>query len=425
MAGPALPPAEVLDSHTAGHALHHTLIMTKDLEELMDNVNIAEVIARRPSRSTMASNNSESIASVFSPRSTRIIEPIPAFRSRKKDSPTLSEASVHSLAALKQNIAHCNGAIEKDVASNKQRRFSAQLATRGSLTTSEEDEVAETWPKGPASSYSATGAMVTSLATQTPEQVDSSDSEQAATEPETTHRGGPSSVLSSTSSSTSSEEEWDSEADTHTSLSDEEGGRPSKKKAPTVSYYQVVGKEAASALKATTNAKGRQSRSPVPAPNANQHVRPVSAPQAQRQPWLERLQQGRRPNPPPPPLPARFGLPPPRPPTLFRTQSAVSSSRSFPQGFPPTDMPLSNPFFSTSLQEAYRQACSFKLWYEEYFPEQVGTSSIELGVGNGVTGNRRTSSSASAANGPSAPLVLPSTQFSKAAQASTQRLYSR
>ena len=171
--------------------------------------------------------------------------------------------------------------------------------------------------------------------------------------------------------------------------------------------------------KAVTTSKGRASRSPVPSINANQHI-PPPVPRQQPQPWLDRYQQSRAPLSLPLPMPP--GIARARPPGLARTQSALSSSRSFPQGFLPGNMPLSNPFLSTSLHEAYRQACAFKLWYEETFPDQAEVGFNGISGRNNVAANRRANGSVDSGSRAGAPHSLPQLNT---LQPATQRLYSR
>jgi hypothetical protein len=277
--------------------------MTKDLEEQIDNVTLAEQIARRPSSdptiahdASLPSTKRSLIISPIATRSNRIIEPILAPRprsSRQSRSPgrkngvqrgvttdaTDSTDNSTNLATLRRgdtmdgdttgnarvHLGQSSGSsprnmlpIDKSAGSgprtvlpahvklppvnqpSKLSRYQSLMAdvdplkkTRGSLTSSSDGESPRRPDYVDPVSFSSSGAAVTSFATQTPEEMNSSDSDH--TEDEQIDR--PIREPSSTDSSSSETEEWDSEADTHTSPSDEEEETVKK---PLAQYYQVV-----------------------------------------------------------------------------------------------------------------------------------------------------------------------------------------
>ncbi|OQV23894.1 hypothetical protein BV898_02243 [Hypsibius exemplaris] len=348
--------------------------MTKDLEEQIDNVTLAEQIARRPSvvdppataattSGTGPSKRTLSISAMETIRpNNRIIEPIPtipvrAVVARHSRSPTRRPGPGVVNTGPPRMAPDTNGGTGNSGTRLPSNRYQSLLAAniRGSLTSSSSDEEAggtdgmTALARKPDQaidpvSFSASGAAVTSFSTQTPEDMNSSDSDQHTGDEGADDDGAedqqpirePSST-DSTGDSSSETEEWDSEADTHTSVSDEDDdGATEGKRKPVAQYYQV---------------------SDVPkAPLQNRGMPPKPMP------WLQR------------PAFASMQFPTNHlesagHPRRVGPASGMPSSQSFPQDF---FRMVSNPFFTTSLHDAYRQACAFKEWYEVNFPDQVG-----------------------------------------------------
>ncbi|XP_055342772.1 uncharacterized protein LOC129591223 [Paramacrobiotus metropolitanus] len=342
--------------------------LTKDLEEQISNVEIAEHITSRSSfdaasngidnQSPCSSRSSKMIANIspVSTRARRMIEPI------SEAVLPVSNRIAHNIAPLKRNLQRCETTV---VSSNRNTsnlsRYHSMLGdanpvkTRGSLTSSDEENTEK--EKVDPVSFSATGATISSSATQTPEDMNSSDSEFTDEEADKTQINQPAPARESTSESsgdsTSETEEWDSEADTHTST--DENDDPERQPKP--SYYQVIDPAPLTMEKPHSAQRPQNGRS-----LKEQYVASL--------PWMRRpaFSSMQFPSVNTNNHPRRAGM------------NAIPPSHSFPQEF---FQMVSNPFFNTSLHEAYRQACAFKDWYEANFPEQSRHEFVEEQLVNG------------------------------------------